>query len=153
MKREISSESNKRLLLTARFLAVALLMSVTAYPQAGRTHPQAMAKWVGKYPDAKFLRQPLIRRPLRRILTKADYDSIRDHNLMGAIERVGDYLVTHAQVKYSDPLETFSLVFNLKDGAVYVIFGKGEQHRKFSTMNNQFNLPDDVLKKIGLIEE
>ena len=72
---------------------------------------------------------------------------------MGAIERVGDYLVTHAQVKYSDPLETFSLVFNLKDGAVYVIFGKGEEHRKFSTQNNQFNLPDDVLKKIGLMEE
>ena len=28
-----------------------------------------------------------------------------------------------------------------------------EQHRKFSTKDNQFNLPDEVLKKIGLKEE
>ena len=134
-------------------LTAALLMCVTAYPQASRTRPQAMTKWVGKYPDAKFFNQPSIKNPLRRILSKADYASIESYNLMIPIERAGDYLVTYAQVKYSDPQETLSLAFNLKDGAVYIIFWEGEQHRKFSTKDNQFNLPDEVLKKLGLKEE
>ena len=41
---------------------------------------QTMTRWVGKYPDAKFFAQPQIKGPLRRILTKADYDSIGDYN-------------------------------------------------------------------------
>ncbi len=134
-------------------LAVALLVNLTAYPQASRTQPQSMTKWAGKYPDVKFFNQPLIRTPLRRILSKADYDSIRNYNLMTPIQRVGDYLVTHSEVKYSDPLDSLSLAFNLKDGSVYIVFWEGEQHRKFSTKNNQFNLPDEVLKEIGLKEE
>ena len=133
-------------------LAVALLMSVTAYPQARRPRPQAMTKWAAKYPDAKFFNQPLIKSPLRRILSRADYASIGDYNLMIPIKRVGDYLVTFAQIKYSDPLETLSLAFNLKDGAVYIIFREGEQHRKFSTKDNRFDLPEEVLKEVGLQE-
>lgn len=134
-------------------LGVALLVGITAYPQARRTQPQAMTKWVGKYPDARFFNQPLIKNPLRRLLSKADYDSIGYYNLMIPIKRFGDYLVTYAVIKYSDPQETLSLAFDLKDGAVYVIFWEGEQHRKFSTKDNQFNLPDEVLKEIGLKEE
>ena len=133
-------------------LAIALLISVTAYAQASRTQPPDMTKWVGKYPDAKFFAQPRIKSPLRRILSKADYDSIRNYNLMVPIERVGDYLLAYSEIKYSDPRESLSLAFNLKDGAVYIIFWEGEQHRKFSTRNNQFDLPDEVLKKIGLKE-
>ena len=112
-----------------------------------------MSKWVDKYPDAKFFNQLSIKTLLRRLLTKKDYDSIRDYNLMIPIKRIDDYLVTYASVKYSDPLETMSLVYNLKDKSVYVIFWEGEKHRKFSTKNNQFNLPDEVLKEIGLKEE
>jgi hypothetical protein len=131
-------------------LAAALLMSVTAYPQARQLRPQTMTKWVAKYPDAKFFNQPLIKSPLRRILSRADYASIGNYNLMVPIKRVGDYLVTYAQIKYADPLATVSLIFDLKDGAVYIIFWEGEQHRKFSTKENQFNLPEEVLKEIGL---
>jgi hypothetical protein len=109
-----------------------------------------MAKWAAKYPDAKFFNQPLVRSPLRRIMSKADYDSIGNYNLMIPIKRVGDYLVTFAQIKYSDPLETLSLAFGLKDGAVYVIFWEGERHRKFSTQGNRFDLPEEVLEEIGL---
>jgi hypothetical protein len=134
-------------------LGVALLVSITAYPQAKQTQPQAMTRWVGKYPDAKFFNQPLIKSPLRRLLSKADYDSIGDYNLMIPIKRFGNYLVTYAVIKYSDPQETVSLVFDVKDGAVYIIFWEGEQHRKFSTKDNQFHLPDEVLKEIGLKEE
>lgn len=133
-------------------LGVALLVSITAYPQARRTQPQSMTKWVGKYPDTKFFSQPQIKIPLRRLLSKADYDSIRDYNLMIPIKRFGNYLVTYAVIKYADPQESLSLVFDLKDGAVYVIFWKAEQHRKFSTQDNQFSLPDDVLTEIGLKE-
>ena len=133
-------------------LAVALLVGVPAYPQARRTQPQTMAKWVGKYPGAKFFNQPLIKNPLRRILSKADHASTSYYNLMIPIKRVGDYLVTFAQIKYSDPMETLSVAFNLKDGAVYIIFWEGEQHRKFSSKDNQFNLPEEVLKEIGLNE-
>jgi len=115
--------------------------------------PQNMTRWPGKYPDAKFFNQPAIKTPLRRILTKADYDSIRNYNLMIPIKRIGDYLVTYATVKYSDPLDTVSVVFNLKDKSVYVIFWEGDKHRQFSTKNNQFDLPDEVLKEIGLKEE
>jgi len=118
-----------------------------------QTPRQDMSKWVDKYPDAKFFNQLSIKTPLRRLLTKKDYDSIRDYNLMIPIKRIDDYLVTYASVKYSDPLETMSLVYNLKDKSVYVIFWEGEKHRKFSTKNNQFNLPDEVLKEIGLKEE
>ena len=50
-------------------------------------------------------------------------------------------------------LETLNLAFNLNDNSVYVVFWKGEEHRKFSTKNNQFNLPDEVLEEIGLKEE
>lgn len=131
-------------------LAFALLMSVTAYSQTSQTQPQVMTKWVGKYPDARFFNQPLIKGSLRRILSKADYASIGNYNLMVPVKSVGDYLVTYAQVKYSDPLENLSLAFNLKDGAVYIIFWQGEEHRKFSTRDNQFNLPEEVLKEIGL---
>ena len=106
-------------------LGVALLVSITAYPQARQTQPQAMTKWVGKYPDGKFFNQPLIKSPLRRLLSKADYDSIGHYNLMVPIKRFGDYLVTYAGIKYSDPQETLSLVFDLKDGAVYIIFWRG----------------------------
>lgn len=134
-------------------LSIMLLMSMTAYSQAKSTRPQGMAKWAGKYPDKKFFNQPSIKTPLRRLLSKADYASIDDYNLMIPIERIGDYLVSYAQIKYSDPQETLSLAFNLTDGAVYVIFWNGEQHRKFSTRNNQFDLPDEVLKKLGLKEE
>jgi len=118
-----------------------------------QTPRQDMSKWVDKYPDAKFFNQLSIKTPLRRLLTKKDYDSIRDYNLMIPIKRIDDYLVTYASVKYSDPLETMSLVYNLKDKSVYVIFWEGEKHRKFGTKNNQFNLPDEVLKEIGLKEE
>jgi hypothetical protein len=133
-------------------LGVALLVSITAYPQERRTQPHAMAKWVGKYPDAKFFNQPLIKKPLRRILSKADYDSIGSYNLMVPIKRIEDYLVTASTIKYSDLQEDLHLVFNLKDGAVYIIFWKEKQHRKFSTKDNQFNLPDEVLIEIGLEE-
>ena len=133
-------------------LAIALLMSVAAYPQARRPRPQTMTKWVARYPDDKFFNQALIKTPLRRILSRADYAAIGNYNLMIPIKRVGDYLVTFAQIKYSDPLETLSLAFNLKDGAVYIIFWEGEQHRKFSTRENQFSLPEEVMKELGLKE-
>jgi hypothetical protein len=129
-------------------LGVLLLVPVCAGAQ---THP-TMAKWAGKYPDAKFFNQPQIKGPLRRILTKADYESVNYYNLMVPIKRIGDYLVTYASIKYSDPLESMSLAFSLKDNAVYVVFQKGEEHRKFSTKNNEFNLPDDVLEELGLKE-
>lgn len=134
-------------------LALALLTAVSVYSQASRPQPQSMMKWAGKYPDARFFNQPLIKTPLRGILSKADYYSIRNYNLMTPIQRVGDYLVTHSEVKYSDPLDSFSLAFHLKDGAVYIVFWEGEQHRKFSTRKNQFNLPDEVLKEMGLKED
>ena len=118
-----------------------------------QTAPQNMSRWAGKYPDEKFFNQPAIKTPLRRLLTKKDYDSISDYNLMIPIKRIGDYLVTYATVKYSDPAETMSLVYNLKDKSIYVIFWQGENHRKFSTKNNEFNLPDEVLKEIGLKAE
>ena len=130
-------------------LAITLLVNLAVYAQATRTQPQSMAKWAGKYPDLKFFNQPLIRIPLRRILSKADYDSIKYFNLMTPIQKVGGYLVTHSEVKYSDPLDTLSLAFNLKDGSVYIVFWEGEKHRKFSTKNNQLNLPDEVLKEMG----
>jgi len=113
---------------------------------------QAMTHWVGKYPDAKFFNQPQIKAPLHRILTKADFDAVRDYNLMVPIKRVGDYLVAYTSVKYSDPVESLSLAFGLKDNAVYVVFQKGEERRKFSTKNNEFNLPDEVLEELGLKE-
>ena len=134
-------------------IGVTLLVSITAYPQARRTQPQSLTKWVGKYPDAKFFNQPLIKSPLHRLLSKADHDSIGDYNLMIPIKRFGNYLVTYAVIKYADPQESLSLVFDLKDGAVYIIFWEGERHRKFSTKDSQFHLPDEVLKEIGLKEE
>ena len=140
----------KKTKIYVTLLAVALLMSFTAYPQARRPRPQTMTKWAGKYPDAKFFNQPLIKSPLRRILSKADYASIGNYNLMTPIKRVGDYLVAFAQIKYSDPLESLSLAFNLKDGATYLIFWEGEQHRKFSTSDNRFNLPEEVMKELAL---
>ena len=112
-----------------------------------------MAKWVGKYPDDKFFNQPALRNSLRRILSKTDYDSIRDFNLMTPIVRVGDYLVTNANMKYSDPLENLNVAYNLKDKSIYVVFWKGEEHRKFSTRNNEFNLPEAVLEELGLKKE
>ena len=117
-----------------------------------QTPRQSMARWTGRYPDAKFFNQPQIRAPLRRILPKADYDSVSYYNLMVPIKRVGDYLVTYASIKYSDPLESMSLAFGLKDNSVYVVFQKGEEHRKSSTKNNDFNLPDEVLEELGLKE-
>jgi len=36
---------------------------------------------------------------------------------------------------------------------VYIIFWKDEEHRKFSTQNNLFNLPDEGLREIGIKEE
>jgi len=134
-------------------LGILVLAFVCATSQTRPTQSQAMAKWAGKYPDAKFFNQPQIRGPLRRILTKADYDSVGYYNLMVPIKRVGDYLVTYASIKYSDPLESLSLAFGIKDNAVYVVFQKGEEHRKFSTKNNEFNLPDDVLEELGLKEQ
>lgn len=140
-----------KICLTA--LPVALLMSLAVHAQVSQPQPQSMAKWAGKYPDIKFFSQPLIRTPLRRILSKADFNSTRYYNLMSPIKRVGDYLVTYSSVKYSDPLDSLSLAFNLNDGAVYIVFWEGEKHRKFSTRNNQFDLPDEVLKEMGLKEE
>src|SRR5262245_16057090 len=95
-----------------------------AQRSAGRAKPRPpdMARWAGKYPDARFMNQPLISTPLRRILSKPDYASLRDYNLMTPIERVGDYLVTNAQIKYSMPNESLNIAFNLKDNSVYVVF-------------------------------
>lgn len=137
-------------------LLLVLPIQTVAQRSASRTRSQDMARWAGKYPDTKFLSQPLISTHLRRILSKADYASLHDYNLMVPIKRVGDYLVTHSQIKYSIPSETLNLAFSLKDHAVYVVFWKGDDdptHRKFSTRNNQFDLPDDVLKALGLKEE
>src|SRR5919106_326484 len=116
-------------------------------------HRQTMTKWVDKYPDKKFFVQPQIKEPLRRILSKADYDSIGDYNLMIPIRKVGDYLVTYSTIKYSEPQENMSLAYGLKDNAVYIVFSQGDQHRKFSTKNNEFKLPDDVLQELGLKEQ
>lgn len=118
--------------------------------KARRPQPQNMSKWVGKYPDTKFFNQPQIRTPLRRILSKEDYNSIANYNLMSQIVRVGDYLVTNSTIKYSMPTESLNVAFSLKDGAAYVVFWKDEQHRKFSTKNNSFDLPDEVLGELGL---
>ena len=137
----------KRLIIP---LSLILLSQSLAHSQQ---QPQNMSRWAGKYPDAKFFNQLSIKTPLRRILTKQDYDSITNYNLMVPIKRIGDYLVTYASVKYSDPPDTVSVVYNLKDKSVYVIFWEGDQHRKFSTKNNQFNLPDEVLEEIGLKDE
>jgi len=138
-------------------LGVSIQMKLLVFPLflilLSQTAPQNMSRWAGKYPDEKFFNQPAIKTPLRRLLTKKDYDSITDYNLMIPIKRIGDYLVTYATVKYSDPSETMSLVYNLKDKSIYVIFWQGENHRKFSTKNNEFNLPDEVLKEIGLKAE
>jgi len=131
-------------------LVVILLMSFTASPQVRRTGQGNMANWAGKYPDDKFFDHPLIKSPLRRILSKADYASIRDYNLMTPIRRVGDYLVAYSEIKYSDPQKTLSLAFDLGDGAVYIVFREGEEHREFSTEGNRFNLPKEVLEELGL---
>src|SRR6185503_10339324 len=72
------------------------LLEFSAGPQTRTPQRQTMTRWVGKYPDAKFFAQPQIKGPLRRILTKADFDSIGDYNLMIPIKRVGDYLVTYS---------------------------------------------------------
>ena len=109
-----------------------------------------MTRWVGKYPDARFFNQPQIKGPLRRILAKADFDSVGDYNLMVPIKQLGDYLVAYTQVKYADPDESLSLAYGLKDNAVYVVLQKGEERRKFSTKNNEFNLPDEVLEELGI---
>jgi hypothetical protein len=137
----------------AILLVILIVAAVPAEPQTRSTQRQTMAKWAGKYPDPKFFNQPQIKGPLRRILTKADYDSVGDYNLMVPIKRVGDYLVTFATIKYSDPQEDLSLAYSLKDNAVYVVFSKADQHRRFSTKNNEFNLPDDVLEELGLKEQ
>lgn len=136
----------------ATLLAVTLI-SVTTYSQVNRTRPQSMASWVGKYPNAKFFNQPLIKNPLRRILSKADYDSIADYNLVTPIQRVADHLVVHAEIKYTEPRESLWLAFSLKDGGVYVVLWKGDDHRKFSTRDNRFNLPAEVLTELGLSDE
>ena len=140
--------------MKAIFLLVILaLVPVCASPQTRPAQRQTMARWTGKYPDAKFFAQPQIKGPLRRILTKADYDSIGDYNLMIPIKKAGDYLVTYSTIKYSEPQENLALAYSLKDNAVYVVFSKAEQHRKFSTQNNEFNLPDDVLEELGLKDQ
>jgi len=126
-------------------LLLGILMLAPAYAQR-----QTMTKWVDKYPDKKFFAQPQIKEPLRRILSKADFDSIADYNLMIPIRKVGDYLVTYSTIKYSEPQENMSIAYGLKDNAVYIVFSQGDQHRKFSTKNNEFNLPDDVLQELGL---
>jgi hypothetical protein len=136
----------------AKLILLLVILIVAAVPAGPQTR-QTMARWAGKYPDAKFFAQPQIKTPLRRILTKADYSSIGDYNLMVPIKRVGDYLVTYSTIKYSDPQENLSLAFSLKDNAVYIVFTKDDQHRKFSTKNNEFNLPDDVLEELGLKEQ
>jgi hypothetical protein len=131
-------------------LAVLLLMSFTASPQALRAEQGEMANWAGKYPDDKFFNHPPIKGPLRRVLSKADYASIGDYNLMTPIKRVGHYLVANSEIKYSDPQKTLSLAFDLEGGAVYVVFREGEGHRGFSTEGNRFDLPEEVLEEIGL---
>ena len=131
-------------------LAVLLLMSFTASPQVRRTGQGGMAAWAGKYPDDKFFNHPLIKSPLRRILSKADHASVGDYNLMTPIKRVGDYLVAYSEIKYSDPQKTLSLAFDLEGGAVYIVFREGEEHREFSTEGNRFNLPEEVLEELGL---
>lgn len=142
-----------RLFIPLLLLVFTVITAGPAPAQRRTKQTQNMAVWAGKYPDAKFLNQLAIKTPLRRILTKADYDSIGDYNLMIPIKRIGDYLVTYATEKYSDPLNAVSIVFGLKDKSVYIVFWNGEQHRKFSTRNNQFNLPDEVLEEIGLKED
>jgi hypothetical protein len=132
-------------------LLVALIVLGAAYAELPAQ--QSMSNWAGKYPGAKFFNQQAIKTPLRRILTRSDYASIRDYNLIVPIKRLGDYLVTYGMVKYSDPVESMSVVYGIKDKAVYVLFSKGEEHRKYSTKNNQLNLPDEVLVELGLKEE
>ncbi len=129
---------------------ILLLGILVLAPVCGLAQRQPMAKWVDKYPDKKFFAQPQIKEPLRRILSKADYDSIGDYNLMIPIKRVGDYLVTYSTIKYSEPQQNMSIAYGLKDNAVYIVFTQAEEHRKFSTKNNEFNLPDDVLVELGL---
>jgi len=140
----------KRLKTAVTLLAVLLLMSFPASPQVLRTEQGDMADWAGKYPDDKFFNHPLIKSPLRRILSKADYASVGDYNLMTPIKRVGDYLVAYSEVKYSDPQKTLALAFDLEGGAVYIVIREGEGHREFSTEGNRFNLPKEVLEEIGL---
>jgi hypothetical protein len=132
-------------------VGILVLAPVCVIPQTRQRQP--MTRWAGKYPDAKFFAQPQIKTPLRRILSKADYDSITDYNLMIPIRKIGDYLVVYSTIKYSEPQENLALAYGLKDDAVYVVFWKAEQHRKFSTKNNEFNLPDDVLEELGLKEQ
>jgi hypothetical protein len=129
---------------------ILLLGILVLAPVCVSAQREPMRKWVDKYPDKKFFAQPQIKEPLRRILSKADYDSIGDYNLMIPIRKVGDYLVTYSTIKYSEPQENMSVAYGLKDNAVYIVFSQGDQHRKFSTKNNEFNLPDDVLQELGL---
>ena len=142
-----------KLLFPFLLLTVVTLTSPPFIAQTRERQSPGMETWVGKYPDKKFFNQPAIRIPLRRILSKSDYASItRDYNMIVPIKRVGDYLLTYSFIKYSNPEESFSLAFSLNDQAVYAVFSKAEQHRKFSTKNNQFDLPEEVLKELGLKE-
>lgn len=127
-------------------LGILVLAAVSATPQ---TRPLT-TKWVDKYPDAKFYNQPQIKGPLQRILTKADFESIDDYNLMIPIRKVGDYLVAYRTMKYSEPVASLSVAYGLKDNAVYVVFAQGDNRRKFSTKNNEFNLPKEVLEELGV---
>jgi len=131
-------------------MLLGILMLTTVCVPA-QTQRQSMARWIGKYPDAKFFNQPQIKGPLRRILTRDDYESITDYNLMIPIKRVGDYLVAYTSIKYSlETVDSLTLAYGLKDSAVYVVFQKGDKIRKFSTKNNEFNLPDGLLEELGL---
>ena len=125
---------------------ILVLAPVCAAPQTR----SLTTKWVDKYPDAKFFNQPQIKGPLQRILTKADFDSLGDYNVMIPIRRVGDYLLAYRSIKYSEPVASVSLAYGLKDNAVYIVFSQDEQHRKFSTKSNEFNLPKEVLDELGL---
>ena len=64
-----------------------------------------------------------------------------------------DYLVAYTSIKYSlETVDSLTLAYGLKDNAVYIVFQRGDKIRKFSTKNNEFNLPGEVLEELGLKE-
>lgn len=136
-----------------RIVILILLLCVwtTAEAQGKYAH---LEKWVGKTPTydksfGNFFRLPEVRRPLKKLLSKGDFDYLtRLHTKELAFKLVDDYLHTGMcgeRGSYACDYHTL-LVINLTDGSMHVAFDMlSDKPRRYSTRGKFTDLPRTVL--------
>jgi len=118
---------------------------------------EMLLSWVGKYPSEQIggsgsvlLGQPPIKDGLRKLLPKAEIQTLAKFAVEAPVRKVGDYLVVNKCLPHNCPSDMAVLVIDVKSEKLWAGFFSREEGRVstrwYGASDDYSVLPDEIKK-------